>query len=60
MRIVIYWKDGSYMDDCLIDNISYNPEDDVLKLIDRFGHEYLYSYNKVACIICKGVATYEN
>ena len=53
-------KDGSFIDDCMIDSIHYEPETDIIQFTDRFGRSYTKPYTKIACIMLKGVASYEN
>lgn len=60
MRITIYMKDGSFIDDCLIDNIHYEPETNIVQFTDRFGRNYTKDYTKIACMMIKGVPTYED
>lgn len=60
MRITIFLKDGTFIDDCMIDSIHYEPETDIIQFTDRFGRSYTKPYTKIACIMLKGVASYEN
>ena len=60
MAITIYLKDGAYIDDCLIDSIHYEPETDTIQFTDRFGRSHTRRFSSIACIIVKGVATYED
>lgn len=60
MRVTIYLKDGAYIDDCLIDTINYDPETNTIEFQDRFGCKHVRIFDTIACIMIKGVATYEN
>lgn len=60
MRVTIYLKDGAYIDDCLIDTINFDPESSMIEFINRFGNKQVRDFNTIACIIIKGVATYED
>ena len=60
MRLTIYFKDGSYVDDCLIDSINYYPESNMIEFSDRFEHKQVRDFKKIACMVVKGEASYEN
>ena len=60
MRITVYLKDGSYIDDCLIDTISLDPETNMIEFHDIYDHKQVRKFSTIACIMIKGVATYEN
>ena len=60
MRATIYLKDGAYIDDCLIDHIDYDSERGNIIFTDRFRHQHVRKFSTIACIVIKGVATYEN
>ena len=60
MALTIYFKDGSYIDDCLIDSILHEPESNTIKFTDRFGKEQTRKFTSISCIVIKGVASYEN
>lgn len=60
MRVTIFLKDGAYIDDCLIDCINLDPETNMIEFYDRFGGKQVRDFSTIACIMIKGVATYEN
>ena len=60
MRVTIYLKDGAYIDDCLIDTINLDPESNMIEFTDRFGNKQVRKFSTIACIMIKGVFTYEN
>ena len=60
MRVTIYLKDGAYIDDCLIDTISLDPETNMIEFHDRFDRKQVRNFDTIACIVIKGVASYEN
>lgn len=60
MALTIYFKDGSYIDDCLIDSIIHEPESNTIKFTDRFGKQQTRKFTTISCIVIKGVASNEN
>lgn len=60
MQVTIYLKDGSYIDDCLIDSITTDPKTGLITFTDRFDSVHSRKFSSIACIIIKGDASYEN